>query len=124
MYDSTLPSYPGHVWGLTRNAPDMPQMSRLDRSFLPSIRYAQVQARVKRVGEVLPFGNWSLDAALASGGSGRPRKQEQADADLAVRHPDGYLEIRDQSKTIVSGGENIASVEVERVLDSELCGKS
>ncbi|MGI5274098.1 acyl--CoA ligase family protein [Nonomuraea sp. CA-218870] len=38
--------------------------------------------------------------------------------DLAVRHPDGYLEIRDRSKDIIiSGGENIASVEVERVLD-------
>jgi fatty-acyl-CoA synthase len=39
--------------------------------------------------------------------------------DLAVMHPDGYVEIRDRSKDIiVSGGENIASVEVERVLDS------
>jgi len=39
--------------------------------------------------------------------------------DLAVVHPDGYVEIRDRSKdVIVSGGENISSVEVERVLDS------
>ena len=39
--------------------------------------------------------------------------------DLAVMHPDGYVEIRDRSKDIIiSGGENIASVEVERVLDS------
>ena len=38
--------------------------------------------------------------------------------DLAVRHPDGYVEIRDRRKdVIISGGENIASVEVERVLD-------
>ena len=37
--------------------------------------------------------------------------------DLAVMHPDGYIEIRDRSKDIiVSGGENIASIEVERVL--------
>src|SRR6201986_4368949 len=37
--------------------------------------------------------------------------------DLAVRHPDGYVEIRDRSKDIiVSGGENIASVEVEDAL--------
>ena len=34
-------------------------------------------------------------------------------------HPDGYVEIRDRSKDIIiSGGENIASVEVEQVLDS------
>jgi fatty-acyl-CoA synthase len=39
--------------------------------------------------------------------------------DLAVVHPDGYVEIRDRSKDIIiSGGENIASVEVEQALDS------
>lgn len=39
--------------------------------------------------------------------------------DLAVMHPDGYVEIRDRRKDIIiSGGENISSVEVERVLDS------
>ena len=37
--------------------------------------------------------------------------------DLAVMHPDGYIEIRDRAKDIIiSGGENISSVEVERVL--------
>ena len=39
--------------------------------------------------------------------------------DLAVVHPDGYIEITDRSKDIIiSGGENISSVEVERVLDA------
>ncbi|WP_322864861.1 AMP-binding protein (plasmid) [Aquicoccus sp. G2-2] len=37
--------------------------------------------------------------------------------DLGVIHPDGYLELLDRAKDIIiSGGENIASVEVERVL--------
>jgi fatty-acyl-CoA synthase len=37
--------------------------------------------------------------------------------DLGVQHPDGYLELRDRSKdVIISGGENIASVEVEQVI--------
>ena len=37
--------------------------------------------------------------------------------DLAVMHDDGYVEIRDRAKDIIiSGGENIASIEVERVL--------
>ena len=37
--------------------------------------------------------------------------------DAAVIHPDGYLEIRDRLKdVIISGGENISSVEVEGVL--------
>ncbi|MCD5995983.1 acyl-CoA synthetase [Pseudomonas sp. CDFA 602] len=37
--------------------------------------------------------------------------------DLAVWHADGYLEIRDRSKDIIiSGGENISTIEVEGVL--------
>jgi len=37
--------------------------------------------------------------------------------DLAVMHPNGYIELRDRSKDIIiSGGENISSVEVEKVL--------
>ncbi len=37
--------------------------------------------------------------------------------DLAVVHPDGYLKIKDRSKDIIiSGGENISSIEVEDVL--------
>ncbi|EEF40553.1 2-methylpropanoate--CoA ligase CCL4 [Ricinus communis] len=39
--------------------------------------------------------------------------------DVGVMHPDGYLEIKDRSKdVIISGGENISSVEVESVLYS------
>ena len=37
--------------------------------------------------------------------------------DLGVMHPDGYLQIKDRSKDIIiSGGENISSIEVESVL--------
>jgi fatty-acyl-CoA synthase len=37
--------------------------------------------------------------------------------DLAVWHPDGYIQIKDRSKDIIiSGGENISSLEVESVL--------
>ncbi len=37
--------------------------------------------------------------------------------DIAVRHPDGYIEIKDRSKDIIiSGGENISSLEVEETL--------
>ena len=35
--------------------------------------------------------------------------------DLGVMHPDGYVELMDRAKDIViSGGENISTVEVER----------
>ena len=37
--------------------------------------------------------------------------------DLGVVHPDGYIKIKDRSKdVIISGGENISSLEVEDVL--------
>ena len=37
--------------------------------------------------------------------------------DLAVRHPDSYIEVKDRSKDIIiSGGENISSLEVEETL--------
>ena len=47
--------------------------------------------------------------------------------DLAVMHPDGYVKIQDRSKDIIiSGGENISSIEIENCiydLDSVLaCG--
>src|SRR5262249_31264212 len=37
--------------------------------------------------------------------------------DLGVIHPDGYIQVKDRAKDIViSGGENIATLEVEDVL--------
>ncbi|MCB5198471.1 acyl-CoA synthetase [Loktanella sp. TSTF-M6] len=37
--------------------------------------------------------------------------------DLGVMHPDGYIQLKDRSKdVIISGGENISSIEVEEVL--------
>ncbi|MCP5081557.1 MAG: acyl-CoA synthetase [Alphaproteobacteria bacterium] len=37
--------------------------------------------------------------------------------DLGVRHPDGYIQLKDRSKDIIiSGGENISSIEVEDTL--------
>jgi fatty-acyl-CoA synthase len=39
--------------------------------------------------------------------------------DLGVMHPDGYIELRDRAKDIIiSGGENISTVEVEQAIDS------
>jgi fatty-acyl-CoA synthase len=39
--------------------------------------------------------------------------------DLAVMHPDNYIELRDRKKdVIISGGENITSIEVEQAIES------
>ncbi|XVQ06354.1 AMP-binding protein [Spirillospora sp. CA-255316] len=72
-------------------------------------------AEIRITGNTL-FGGYYKDpsatgAALA-GGSFRT-------GDLGVVHADGYVELIDRDKDIIiSGGENIASVEVERVLDA------
>jgi len=71
------------------------------------------------LGEVMMRGNIVMKGYLKN-----PAATEAAFAggvfhtgDLAVVHPDGYIEIRDRSKDIIiSGGENISSIEVEGVL--------
>jgi fatty-acyl-CoA synthase len=68
------------------------------------------------VGEIMFRGN-----VVAKGYLKNPETTDAAFADgwfhsgdLAVVHPDGYLQIKDRSKDIIiSGGENISSVEVE-----------
>src|ERR1039458_5461432 len=71
------------------------------------------------MGEVLMRGN-----NVMLGYYKNPQATEEAfragwfhSGDLAVMHPDGYIEVRDRQKDIViSGGENISSIEVEKVL--------
>ncbi len=71
------------------------------------------------IGEIYMRGNTVMKGYL-----GNPVATEKAfeggwfhSGDLAVWHADGYLEIRDRSKDIIiSGGENISTIEVEGVL--------
>ncbi|KAK6138789.1 hypothetical protein DH2020_027466 [Rehmannia glutinosa] len=78
-----------------------------------------VPADGKTVGEIIFRGN-----AVMKGYLKNPKANEEAFAngwfhsgDLGVKHPDGYIEIKDRSKDIIiSGGENISSVEVENIL--------
>lgn len=71
------------------------------------------------VGEIVFRGNVVMKGYLKN-----PKANKEAFAngwyhsgDLAVKHPDHYIEIKDRSKDIIiSGGENISSVEVENVL--------
>jgi fatty-acyl-CoA synthase len=71
------------------------------------------------LGEIVVRGNVVMDGyyndAAATASAMRGGWFHSGDA--AVVHPDGYLEIRDRFKdVIISGGENISSVEVEGVL--------
>jgi fatty-acyl-CoA synthase len=71
------------------------------------------------MGEVMLRGNTVMKGYLRN-----PAATEEAlrggwfhTGDLAVWHPDGYIEIKDRSKdVIISGGENVSSLEVEEVL--------
>ncbi|MDH3235693.1 MAG: AMP-binding protein, partial [Alphaproteobacteria bacterium] len=71
------------------------------------------------IGEVMMRGNIVMKGYLKN-----PQATEEAFAggwfhtgDLGVMHPDGYVELKDRSKDIIiSGGENISTIEVEGVL--------
>ena len=71
------------------------------------------------MGEIMFRGNIAMKGYLKN-----PQATQEAFAggwfhsgDLAVQYPDGYIKIKDRSKDIIiSGGENISSIEVEDVL--------
>ncbi len=80
---------------------------------------APVPADGETIGEVMFKGNVVMKGYLKN-----PDATEEAFAggwfhsgDLGVLHPDGYIQLKDRSKDIIiSGGENISSIEVEDVL--------
>jgi fatty-acyl-CoA synthase len=73
----------------------------------------------RTLGEVMLRGNTIMKGYLANPKATREAFREgwYHTGDLAVWHPDGYIEVKDRSKdTIVSGGENISSLEIEECL--------
>ena len=78
-----------------------------------------VPADATTIGEIWIRGNTVMKGYLKN-----PSASEEAfkhgwfhSGDLAVMHPDGYAEVKDRSKDIIiSGGENISSLEVEEAL--------
>ena len=78
-----------------------------------------VPADAETLGEIEIRGNLVMTGYLKN-----PEATEEAlgggwfrSGDIAVRHPDGYVQIRDRAKDIIiSGGENISSVEIESAL--------
>jgi fatty-acyl-CoA synthase len=134
-----------HVYGLTEvygpatvcakqeewNALDIPERARLNGR--QGVRYLMeeglsvmdpqtmqpVPADGETMGEIMFRGNITMKGYLKN-----PKATQAAfrggwfhSGDLAVMQPDGYLKIKDRSKdVIISGGENISSIEVEDVL--------
>ena len=134
-----------HVYGLTETyGPDVVCAWHTDWDGLPSADQAGLKARQgvaypvqedvmvadagtlepvpkdgATMGEVFHRGNIVMKGYLKN-----PQATEEAFAggwfhsgDLGVWHEDGYVELKDRSKdVIISGGENISSIEVEGVL--------
>jgi fatty-acyl-CoA synthase len=79
----------------------------------------RVPADGETMGEVMFRGNIVMKGYLKN-----PKATAEAfrggwfhSGDLGVLHPDGYIQLKDRSKDIIiSGGENISSIEVEDVL--------
>jgi len=79
----------------------------------------KVPADGETLGEIMARGNTVMKGYLNN-----PDATDEAfrggwyhTGDLAVEHPDGYVEVKDRSKDIIiSGGENISSLEIEEVL--------
>lgn len=133
-----------HVYGLTETAPFITVCEpRPEHTMLPPAERAAVKARqgvelissgeLKTIdddgnevawdghtlGELMVRGNVVMDGYYRD-----PEATQQVlrdgwfhTGDAAVTHPDGYVEIRDRIKdVIISGGENISSIEVEGAL--------
>jgi fatty-acyl-CoA synthase len=102
---------------------------RISRQGVPTVSVADVSVADERLRPVPPDGRTVGEIlvrsnTVAAGYLDDDDATEQAfrggwfhTGDLGVLHDDGYVELTDRSKDIIiSGGENIASVEVEKVL--------
>jgi fatty-acyl-CoA synthase len=80
-----------------------------------------VAADGQSMGEILMRGNNVMAGYFGDPGQTAATLRDgwYRSGDLAVRHPDGYVEIRDRRKDIIiSGGENISSIEVEHAISA------
>jgi fatty-acyl-CoA synthase len=140
----SLNFYPVHVYGLTETyGPTTicewrPEWYNTDQEEQSKLRARQGQAYInsdlvrvvdvemndvaqngETIGEVVMRGNNVMKEYFKL-----PAETERAfeggwfhSGDLAVWHPDGYIELRDRLKDIIiSGGENISTIEVEQAI--------
>ena len=97
----------------------VPYVLQGDAAVLDPQRMERVAADGETMGEIMFRGNIVMKGYLKN-----PVATQKAFAggwfhsgDLAVTHPDGYMKIKDRAKDIIiSGGENISSLEVEEAL--------
>jgi fatty-acyl-CoA synthase len=134
-----------HLYGLTEcygpslisewqdDWPGMPLEERatmMSRQGVPTLAVADAMVADPETGAALPADGNTMGEVYLRGNTlmkgylANPEETQKVFAggwfhtgDLGVMHPDGYVELRDRSKdVIISGGENISSIEVEEVL--------
>jgi fatty-acyl-CoA synthase len=133
-----------HMYGLTETyAPITVNVPARDFATLPAAEQARLLARQgqghvtadlvrvvdERMGDVPRDGQTMGEVVMRGnivmkGYHGRPEATAEAfrggwfhSGDLAIWHPDGTIELRDRKKDIIiSGGENISTIEVEQVV--------
>jgi fatty-acyl-CoA synthase len=134
-----------HLYGLTEsygpatvcieqaNWPNLPLERRAPLMARQGVRYptmadcmvaepetmAPVPADGATLGEIMLRGNTIMKGYLKNPSATEAafRGEWYHTGDLAVLHPDGYVEVKDRAKDIIiSGGENISSLEVEEAL--------
>ncbi|MDX2309316.1 MAG: acyl-CoA synthetase [Hyphomicrobium sp.] len=118
-------------WNLAWN--DLDEGERAQKRIRQGVRYValedltvmdpetmtRVPADGETLGEVMFRGNIVMRGYLKNPGATEDafRGGWFHSGDLGVLHPDGYIQLKDRSKDIIiSGGENISSIEVEDVL--------
>jgi fatty-acyl-CoA synthase len=133
MYGLTETYGPNTVCAWQREWENIPTQDRTRQMARQGVRYLtsedlkvadpETMAELPRdgtsIGELMVRGNTVMKGYLKnpSASAAAFRGAWLHTGDLAVRHPDGYVEVKDRSKDIIiSGGENISSLEVEEVL--------
>ena len=129
VYGPALVAAPQEDW------PDLPLDERAALMARQGVRHHAIQGAVVADPETLapvPADGATVGAIMLRGNTVMKGYLDDADAtaaafrggwfhsgDLAVTHPDGYIQITDRAKDIIiSGGENISSIEVENALYS------
>ena len=134
-----------HVYGLTETYGhvvhcawnedwnDLPEEQRSERKSYQGVRYPHTEvvavmdpATLKPVpadgstmGEIMIRGNTVMKGYYKNEDATKEVMKDGwfHSGDLAVIHPNGYIQVKDRSKDIIiSGGENISSVEIENIV--------
>ena len=133
LYGTTESYGPATVCAWHDEWDDLPLEVRAERTARQGVRYPTLEevavldprtldpvpADGATIGEVMLRGNTIMKGYLKNPAATAEAFQGDwyHSGDLAVVHPDRYLEIKDRSKDIIiSGGENISTLEIESVL--------